>query len=217
MVGQGEDTFMENIITNKLILAGEVISDLSFWHDSHGEKFYTFNLRVSRLSEANDVLPVLISEKIMDGIKKGELVSIEGQVRSYNRYTPDGRRLLTFAFVQDVALITSEELGKLEQTNYVELTCQISNIRGLRRTPHGREVCDMHVSVTRAFNKSDFVPVITWGRNAKFCNKLEVGTEVHLVGRLQARPYTKKGSKDVRTAYEVSVSRIETTKQPVAI
>lgn len=195
--------------TNKLFLAGEVVSAPEFYHEAYGEKFFSFNLCVPRLSETDDIIPILVSEKIMDDVKVGNYLNIDGQLRTYSRYDTNRRRLLIFAFVQDTTVITLEELKNLESTNIVTLIGKACRISGLRRTPRGREVCDMHVSVSRAFNKSDFIPVIAWGRNAKYCSKLAIDTFVKMTGRLQSREYTKKGSSDTKTAYELSISHVK--------
>lgn len=203
--------------TNKLFLAGEVVSAPEFYHEAYDEKFFSFNLRVPRLSETDDLIPVLVSEKIMDDIVIGNILSIDGQLRTYSRYDTNKRRLLMFAFVRETTVITPEELQALDSTNVVTLTGKVCKVPGLRRTPRGREVCDMHISVSRAFKKSDFIPVIAWGRNAKYCSKLAVDTFVEMTGRLQAREYTKKGSSDTKTAYELSISHVKAVQEPAAV
>ena len=203
------------IDTNIITVVGKVVSEKKFSHEMYGEGFYTFKLGVPRLSDYIDILPVTISERLivnMD-LMKGEYVLIEGQWRSYNRYVNNSNRLVLTIFARDIHEPNEEELKELlKKPNEIFIDGYICKPPIYRTTPFGREITDLLVAVNRPYNKSDYIPCISWGRNARFCEKLLVGDHVRLWGRVQSRDYQKKlssGEAIKRTAYEVSISKLE--------
>jgi single-stranded DNA-binding protein len=212
---------------NRISLFGEITTEAGFSHNVHGEGFYSFNLLVSRLSSAYDELPITISERIMDKTKfvPGNHVFISGQIRSYNNYIEEERRnrLVLTVFAKDYEFMGStqglqdrEDLPG-ENPNDVCLDGYICKPPIYRTTPFGREIADLLLAVNRSYNKSDYIPCITWGRNARFGAKLAVGDNIKIWGRMQSRIYQKKqedGSLVEKTAFEVSVSKLEHNVQP---
>ena len=201
--------YLEN---NHLVLVGKIVSDKSYSHEIYGEKFYVFNLEVVRLSSTVDIIPITISERLLTGIelKIGNKVSVEGQFRSYNNYENERNRLILTVFAKEIIEVSEEE--KDEVTNEVTLVGYVCKKPVYRQTPFGREIADVLLAVNRAYNKSDYIPCIAWGRNARFCQNIEVGTEVKIIGRVQSRTYEKKfedGTVETRVAYEVSVASME--------
>lgn len=196
--------------TNKLYVEGEIISELAFSHEMYGEGFYSFNVQVPRLSDTDDILPVTISERLVpaEGLSVGMLVGIDGQLRSYNKYVDGINRLILTTFARDVKPL--EEISKSPNQIYIEgFICKTPVYR---TTPFGREITDLLVAVNRSYNKSDYIPAIAWGRNARFSSSFQVGTHIKLWGRIQSRQYEKKLSEEnivKRTAYEVSISKME--------
>lgn len=192
--------------TNSVSIAGR-LSSLELSHRIYGEAFYTFFLECERLSDKADVLPVTISERLLakHALGGGEMVLVKGQLRSYNKLV-DGRvRLYLTVFAREIA-----ESGTY--VNDIELKGFVCKPPVFRVTPFGREITDMLVAVNRAYNKSDYVPCIVWGRNARFASAFEVGDKVALHGRVQSRQYEKAletGEKTTRIAYEVSISRLQ--------
>ncbi|MBQ6860960.1 MAG: single-stranded DNA-binding protein [Clostridia bacterium] len=199
-----------NIIT----LVGTIVSERTFSHEVYGEGFYSFNLEVPRLSENSDIIPVTVSERILsDEFKIGEKVVIDGQFRSYNNYENEKNKLVLTVFVKDIKILTEEM--EIANPNEICLTGFICKKPIYRTTPFGREIADILLAVNRAYNKSDYIPCIAWGRNARFCQNIEVGEKVKLWGRIQSRTYEKKfedGTSEIRRAYEVSVSKMEIEK-----
>lgn len=199
--------------TNKVKVIGTVITEPIFCHETHGEKFFTFDLQVERKSDVSDKLPILISEKLLKNVTIGNSLVINGQIRTYNKKVSDkdSKKLVIVVFVNSVA-INTEESNK-ETNNVVELDGFICKAPNYRTTPFGREITDLLVAVNRStFNKSDYIPTIVWGRNAVYCKDLAVGTEIKIIGRLQSRDYNKKqdnGTVVVKTAYELSVIDIK--------
>ena len=204
---------------NYLVLIGKVISDKKFSHEIYGESFYVFNLEVPRLSGNEDIIPITISERLLANfdLDEDKKVVIEGQFRSYNSYENERNRLILTVFAKDIMEYKeeteNEETKTLSQvSNEVVLNGYICKKPIYRQTPFGREISDILLAVNRAYNKSDYIPCIAWGRNARFCQNLEVGTEVKIVGRVQSRIYEKKfedGTVEQRVAYEVSVGSLE--------
>ena len=197
---------------NHLVLVGKIVSDKNYSHEIYGEKFYVFNLEVVRLSSTVDIIPITISERLLTGIdlKIGKKVSVEGQFRSYNNYENERNRLILTVFAKEILEVSEEE--KDDITNEVTLVGYVCKKPVYRQTPFGREKADVLLAVNRAYNKSDYIPCIAWGRNARFCQNIEVGTEVKIVGRVQSRTYEKKfedGTVETRVAYEVSVASME--------
>jgi len=198
---------------NFVTLGGVVSSTLEESHEIYGEKFYRFYIEVDRLSGMSDKIPVIISERLIDvsdfGI--GKLIKIHGQYRSYNQVTETGKsKLILSVFVKDIETENLDE--KTRMLNELTLIGCMCKPPIYRKTPLGRDIADILVAVNRAYNKSDYIPCILWGRNAKFCQNLGIGTNVKLEGRIQAREYEKKyedGTVEKRVAYEVSVSKFE--------
>ena len=200
------------------MLVGKVTSEKRFSHETYGEKFYIFDLEVARLSDTTDIIPVTASERIINDelLTIGNKLIIKGQFRSYNSYENERNKLILTVFAKDVLTedkLTEEELEQTKKTsNEVTLLGYICKNPIYRQTPFGREIADVLLAVNRAYNKSDYIPSIAWGRNARFCQNLAVGTEVKVIGRVQSRNYEKKhedGTIENRVAYEVSISSLE--------
>ena len=209
-----ETNFLEN---NSLVLMGKVANEKTFSHEIYGEKFYQFSLSVPRLSGNADNIPITISERLFkdEDIAIGKNVKVNGQFRSYNGYENNKNRLVLTVFVKDIEFLPDGDevlTDKDVVSNEVDLTGFICKPPIYRQTPFGREITDILIAVNRAYNKSDYIPCIAWGRNARFCSKMPVGTEVKVTGRVQSRNYEKKyedGTVEQRVAYEVSVSNLE--------
>lgn len=195
---------MEN---NKVYLAGEIVSEPTFSHNMFGEGFYEFNLKVRRLSDSYDILPVTISERLInDNIKVGNLIGVNGQFRSYNKLDGEKSRLMLTMFIREV-----EEYNEALNPNHIEITGYVCKEPIYRTTPFKREICDLLIAVNRNYNKSDYLPCIAWGRNARFVKNFEVGDKLTVYGRIQSREYQKRLDNDevvTKTAYEVSLSKI---------
>ena len=208
---------------NHLTLVGKVTSDKRFSHEIYGEKFYIFDLSVPRLSGNADVIPVTISERLLttQNVFIGAKLQIDGQFRSYNSYDNEKNKLILTVFVKDVQFLEEnqeeeEEARRDVVSNEVVLDGYICKKPIYRKTPFGREISDILLAVNRAYNKSDYIPCIAWGRNARFCENVAVGTEVRIVGRVQSREYEKKhedGTVEKKVAYEVSVASLEVANQ----
>ena len=193
---------------NKVYVMGEIISDATFSHEVCGEGFYEFFIRVMRLSGQADILPITLSERlIQEGtLEKGKTICAVGQFRSYNKIEEGKSRLILTVFIR--ALL--DELPD-KNPNTILLSGYICKPPVYRTTPFNREIADVLIAVNRAYNKSDYIPCIAWGRNARFVKNLAVGDRIAVSGRIQSREYQKKLSEtDVRTmtAYEVSVSKL---------
>lgn len=207
---------------NQLVLIGKVTSEKRFSHEIYGEKFYIFDLSVPRLSGNADNIPITISERLLveEDLKIGKNVIIEGQFRSYNSYENEKNRLVLTVFAKEIKFGNEDEEefkpSKENSSNEVILDGFICKKPIYRKTPFGREIADILLAVNRAYNKSDYIPCIAWGRNARFCENIPVGTEVRIIGRVQSRQYEKKyedGTSEVRIAYEVSVASLEVIDQ----
>lgn len=205
---------MENLLNNEVVLEGYVNSEPEFSHEIYGEKFYKFELEVLRLSENADNIIITMSERLMEGcdLSIGAKLKIYGQFRSYNNYSGEGNKLVLTVFVK--RFVEEEEEDLLPNTVY--LNGYICKEPIYRVTPFGREICDMLLAVNRRYGKSDYIPCITWGRNAKYTESLAVGTNVKIWGRIQSREYKKKITEEdfiTKTAYEVSVTKMETADE----
>ncbi|WP_312700556.1 single-stranded DNA-binding protein [Sedimentibacter sp.] len=204
--------------SNYIRIVGKINSKLDFSHEVFGEKFYEFIMEVPRLSDTRDLLPVIISERLINDIDMniGKDIVIDGQFRSYNRYEDTSNKLLLRVFVRDIILPEDEELEELiRHPNEVFLNGYLCKETKFRTTPFGREITDMLIAVNRSYNKSDYIPCIAWGRNARYCEKLEVGDHIKIWGRIQSRKYQKKNDNEnyeTKTAYEVSVTKLEHIK-----
>lgn len=205
--------YLENNCTK---LGGVVVSDLQFSHEVYGEKFYIFDMEVERLSGMSDIIKTIISERLIDvnNFNVGKVIYVEGQFRSYNQYTDGKSKLILSVFVKD---IETENLPENVKTiNETVLNGFLCKKPIYRKTPLGREISDILVAVNRTYNKSDYIPCILWGRNAKFSESMEVGTNVKVTGRIQSRTYEKKypdGTSEKKVAYEISVSKFELYKE----
>ncbi|MCH5156348.1 MAG: single-stranded DNA-binding protein [Clostridiales bacterium] len=197
----------ENTHNNSVTLCGRVQHEPVYSHEIFGEKFYEVTLAVKRLSGMEDLLPVSVSEHLLsDSFREGCEVTVSGQFRSYNKMIEDKSKLMLTVFARDV-LPYDETINP----NTLELTGFVCKPPIYRTTPFNREICDLLIAVNRQYNKSDYIPCIVWGRNARFASSLAVGEHVNVVGRVQSREYQKKLNDDTvvtRTAYEVSVSKI---------
>lgn len=201
---------MENYLeNNKVFIGGRVVEKPELSHEVYGEKFYHFSVKTDRLSEQEDILPVIISERVtnIEDISVGDMVQISGQFRSYNMPSETRNKLVLSIFVKELEYTDDE---KILSVNNAVLEGYICKNPIYRKTPLGREIADILVAVNRTYKKSDYIPCILWGRNAKYCENLEIGTKVSIEGRIQSRNYEKKledGQIQKKVAYEVSVSK----------
>ena len=200
------------IENNRVSVIGKIISGFTFSHEVYGEGFYLVDLEVNRLSDQADIIPLMISERLIN-VKEdyiGSTVEASRQFRSYNRHEGGRNRLVLSVFVREIRFM--EEFNDYTKTNQIFLDGYICKIPIYRKTPLGREIADVLLAVNRPYGKSDYIPCIAWGRNARYASGFEVGTRVCLWGRVQSREYTKKISDsecEKRVAYEVSVSKME--------
>lgn len=196
--------------TNVVNLRGELSENLEFSHEIFGEKFYNTTIKINRLSDSYDILPITVSERLLEDIKieEGNLCSILGQLRSYNKNIDNRNRLVLTVFVREIKTIEEEN----KDPNSIFLDGYICKEPVYRKTPLGREITDLLVAINRPYNKSDYIPSIVWGRNAKFAKGLRVGDRIQMWGRVQSREYEKKGEDGnsiKKVAYEVSISKIK--------
>lgn len=217
-----DTNYLEN---NYLTLVGKVTGEKRFSHEIYGESFYVFNLEIPRLSGNSDIIPITVSERLIkeDTLQEGKKLLVKGQFRSYNSYENEKNRLILTVFAKDIMevedVVEDEENEMVKKdtiTNEVILIGYICKKPIYRQTPFGREISDILLAVNRAYNKSDYIPCIAWGRNARFCQNLEVGSQVKIVGRVQSRMYEKKhedGTVENRVAYEVSVGSLEVIEE----
>lgn len=198
----------EQMNNNRLQLTGVISKEPVYSHEVFGEGFYETMITVPRLSDQTDTIPVTISDRLIsqNGIEVGAKVSIVGQFRSYNKTEGERSRLLLTAFVRDVV-----DESEIENPNQIDICGYICKQPVYRTTPFKREICDVLLAVNRAYNKSDYIPCILWGRNARFVDTLPVGSKISVSGRIQSRKYVKNLGDDrteERIAYEVSVSKV---------
>ena len=196
-------TFEKNNIAH---LTGTVTEEPKLSHVILGEGFYDLKLNVPRLSEQYDVIPVTISERLLNDIRIGDTLSLDGQFRSYNKLEEGKSKLILTFFAKEIV-----DFDETENTNTINITGYICKEPIYRTTPFGREICDVLIAVNRAYNKSDYIPCIAWGRNARFVRDLNIGDKISLMGRIQSRNYQKKVSEDHvedKVAYEISISSI---------
>ena len=209
--------------SNYLTLVGKVTGDKEFSHEIYGERFYIFKLSIARLSGNADIIPITVSERLIndDMLKEGNKLLVKGQFRSYNSYENEKNKLILTVFAKDIVELKDEEedsefVKKDGVTNEVVLIGYICKKPIYRQTPFGREIADLLLAVNGAYNKSDYIPSIAWGRNARFSQTLEVGTKVKVVGRVQSREYEKKyddGRVETKIAYEVSIGSLEVVEE----
>lgn len=200
---------------NRVQLCGTVDSEPEYSHEVYEECFYSFMLDTPRLSETSDKIRITVSEKFLvgGGFSVGDKVYIEGQFRSYNNFSSIGNRLILTVFVKNIEVVGK---GDEENINSIYLNGYICKQPVYRTTPFGREIADILVAVNRSYNKSDYIPCIAWGRNAKYAENLKIGENIIIRGRIQSREYQKKISEtetETKVAYEVSVSRLETAER----
>ena len=197
---------------NQVNVYGEVISEFTFSHEVYGEGFYMVKLSVKRLSQVYDTIPLMVSERLLDVTKdyRGCFIEASGQFRSYNRHEENHNRLVLSVFVRDLHIDKEEQ--ESERPNYIFLDGYLCKAPVYRKTPLGREIADLLMAVNRSYGKSDYIPCICWGRNARFASGFEVGGHTQIWGRIQSREYVKKLDEEEserRVAYEVSVSKLE--------
>ena len=203
------DKIIEN---NQVSIMGKIASGFTFSHQVFGEGFYLVDVLVKRLSDSEDRIPLMISERLVDVTQdyEGEYIMVQGQFRSYNRHEEKKNRLVLSVFVREIAFV--EEADDSIKTNQIFLDGYICKPPVYRKTPLGREIADLLLAVNRPYGKSDYIPCICWGRNARYASAFEVGGHVLIWGGIQSREYIKKlgeNETEKRTAYEVSVSKLE--------
>ena len=210
------DKVIEN---NQVTVMGEIVSGFSFSHEIFGEGFYMVDVKVQRLSECYDIIPVMMSERLIDVSEddRGRLISVNGQFRSYNRHDERKNRLVLSVFAREIEFV--DEVEESSKSNQIFLDGFICKPPIYRKTPLGREIADVLLAVNRPYGKSDYIPCICWGRNARFASGFQVGERCMLWGRIQSREYVKKLDDDFtekRIAFEVSVSKLETAEKEEA-
>ncbi|MFI3163521.1 MAG: single-stranded DNA-binding protein [Bacillota bacterium] len=192
---------------NQVYIRGEIKSMPIYSHEVYGEGFYEMDFSVERLSGQCDIVPVTISERLLSevNVEIGEVLTIFGQFRSYNKLSSGKSKLVLTVFARN---ILENDFSK--NPNVIALSGYICKPTIFRTTPFAREIADILVAVNRSFGKSDYIPAIAWGRNARFAQSLEVGSQLSVIGRIQSRQYTKKTetTEETRTAFEISISRI---------
>lgn len=202
-----------NIIENNMVtISGKVISNIEYSHEVYGEGFYNFLLGVPRLSDSFDKIPVTVSERLItkQKLEIGKIIEVEGQFRSYNSYNNEGNKLLLTVFAREINFLEDEKC--IKNPNQIYLNGYICKKPVYRTTPFGREITDILLAVNRPYNKSDYIPCISWGRNARYSESLVIGDNIKVWGRIQSRDYQKKlesGEVISKIAYEVSVSKME--------
>lgn len=206
------DKMMEN---NQVMISGEVVSDYTFSHEVFGEGFYIVEVAVRRLSGAADIIPLMVSDRMLDITEscKGKYISVNGQYRSYNQKSAVKNKLVLTIFAREIEILDKP----LDQdVNCIILEGFTCKDPVYRKTPLGREIADILIAVNRSYGKSDYVPCICWGRNASFASKLKVGSNIKITGRIQSRAYQKKISDteyEDKVAYEISTNLIERLDQ----
>jgi single-stranded DNA-binding protein len=203
------DKVIEN---NQVVIVGEIIGDFEFSHEIFGEGFYMVDVRVERLSDSNDIIPLMVSERLINVERdfNGQHIVVTGQFRSYNRHEERRNKLVLSVFAREIDFI--DGTPENTQTNQIYLDGYICKEPIYRKTPLGREIADLLLAVNRPYGKSDYIPCICWGRNARYASGFVVGERCAIWGRIQSREYMKKISEDQvnkRIAYEVSVSKLE--------
>ncbi len=203
------DKIIEN---NQVTIMGEIASEFIFSHEVFGEGFYMVNILVRRLSNSDDIIPLMVSERLIDVNQdyRGEYIEAYGQFRSYNKHDEQRNRLVLSVFVREIIFVEEEMDGT--KSNVILLEGYICKNPIYRKTPLGREIADLLLAVNRPYGKSDYIPCICWGRNARYASNFEVGEHVQVLGRIQSREYVKKINEmesEKRIAYEVSVSKLE--------
>ena len=204
----------EQMDNNKVYIAGTILNVPEYSHEVMGEEFYECTLSVKRLSGCCDLVPITISERLIKEyeLEKGSKIAFSGQFRSYNKQQQDKNRLILAVFVREVL-----PYDETQNSNIVEINGYVCKEPVYRTTPFKREICDVLIAVNRSYNKSDYLPCIAWGRNAKYVKDCKVGDNIKLAGRIQSRTYQKKISETEtieKMAFEISLSKIEKIKEP---
>jgi len=199
-----------NLSNNQAIIIGTIEDEFVFNHEIYAEKFYTFTVKVPRLSGASDNVRVMVSERLISNmdLSIGKEIVVLGQLRSYNKFVDGANKLILTVFARNIEPC----IEKSKNPNEIFLDGYICKEPVYRKTPFGREIADVLLAVNRAYNKSDYIPTIAWGRNSRFCQTLEVGDNIRVWGRLQSREYQKKINENEvvkKVAYEVSISKME--------
>lgn len=198
---------INDVVNNKVYLQGVVASEPTFSHAVKDEEFYTFNLSVKRLSGQCDILPVIMSKRMLERVNVGENFALRGQFRSFNKVEGDKRKLILSVFVKEIC-----DFDANANPNVIELNGFVCKPAIYRTTPFSREICDVLLAVNRNFNKSDYIPCIAWGNNAHVVSSMSVPSKLKIIGRIQSREYVKVlGNNDApitKTAYEVSISNL---------
>ncbi len=207
------DKVIEN---NQVVIMGEIVSDFVFSHEIFGEGFYMVDVNVPRLSDSNDIIPLMVSERLInvEDDYKGLSIMVQGQFRSYNRHEERKNRLVLSVFAREIEFV--DETPESSKTNQIYLDGYICKEPIYRKTPLGREIADLLLAVNRPYGKSDYIPCICWGRNARYANNFKVGERCAVWGRIQSREYMKRISEEdaeKRIAYEVSVSKLELSEE----
>ena len=197
---------------NQVVIMGTIVSDFEYSHQIFGEGIYMVDVEVQRLSDSCDIIPLMVSERLLDVEEdlRGVKIAVVGQFRSYNRHEEKKNRLILSVFAREVEFVDEIEEGA--KSNQIYLDGFICKEPIYRKTPLGREIADLLIAVNRPYGKSDYIPCICWGRNARFANSFEVGTRCAIWGRIQSREYMKKITEDQserRIAYEVSVNKLD--------
>ena len=197
---------------NQVVIMGRIVSDFVYSHEIFGEGFYMVVVEVLRLSDSGDIIPMMVSERLLDVNEdyKGANIAVTGQFRSYNRHEEKKNRLILSVFAREVDFL--DEIEENAKSNQIYLDGYICKEPIYRKTPLGREIADLLIAVNRPYGKSDYIPCICWGRNARFASSFEVGARCAIWGRIQSREYMKKVNEEEaekRIAYEVSVSKLE--------
>lgn len=201
--------YMEN---NRALVVGEIVTPFIYSHEFLGEKYYTFRVATERESGIDDIIPCTISDRLAN-VKEdltGRQVRIEGNFRSRNANDGERSKLLLTLFVKEFEL--SEDFVNLSHTNIIELNGYICKKPIFRQTPKGRLICDFLLAVNYDNGKSAYIPCIAWGRNARYIDRLDIGTRLEVLGRIQSREYNKKhedGTEEIKVAYEISVQLVE--------
>ena len=202
---------------NQLTVRGKIINEFEFAYEVAGEQFFRTTISVPRTSGSVDELQIIVSERLLDVNDSGlvgQIVNIYGEFRSFNKNADDGRRkLILTVFVKEIKF--EDEYDYSNKANCIRLVGTVCNKPFCRETPLGRTIADLTLAVNRGFGKSDYIPCVFWGRNAKYASEFEVGTVISLSGRVQSRNYNKKISEydyEERTAYEVSAKTVEVIK-----
>ena len=197
---------------NQVTIMGKIVSGFSYSHEIYGEGFYVVDVEVERLSDSKDIIPVMVSERLLDVNQNfvETYVIISGQFRSYNKHEERKNKLFLSVFVREIEFV--DKIDENSNTNQVLLDGYICKEPVYRKTPLGREIADVLLAVNRPYGKSDYIPCICWGRNARYASSFKIGSRCTISGRIQSREYTKKLSEEQsekRVAYEISVSKIE--------